>query len=769
MMSRQGGDMRKPRVFEADEYTRDPRDAKIAASRRMGRDIKRGIVELVTNSDQAYGQQNGRRVTERHPIVIELRRNAEPGYCLFQVRDRATGMSPDDLWQKFSRGGRPPDSRGRSFFGIGAKDCAVFGRLVVETIDADGWYARFEMSDSFRKPRGKETRATAEDRKRMGLEGRGTGTTASVFVRSPDFRFPQFTKLHGELSAYYALRDIVQRCRVMLMEPASQRSEKLVYHYPWTDSQGQLREDVASEFDGVIELPEGFAKPRLNIYRFPEPFEGSPTDPVFQGGVIIKSTYAIHGLTLLGLEHDPIARKFAGVLEDPNIDRLMQEWDDREQADPASPAHPADNPGPVVNQDRTPANGGLDPNHPYTARLFGKARAILESLVNLERQRTAAEPRGQTSASLRNSFDRLGPALGRYLEEEETTAKPKRAGLYFIPPGLTVEPSGTRTAALYYRDDLRAPSLPPRFDSSNVRVCQVIDAPTELGESLSPDIHEYRWYVTVKGGPERGQALITAHVGEELSEEPLRVNVAIKPPIPMEFGFEKENYFFRPGVKKRVRVLVPIGDLDQYGEVIRGHLEPGKDIVWRAPDTVRAELDEELGVGVATFVVEGRTDNAQAKIRVVLGPLEDEATLHVRRTGVPPLKLELDDKETDPPPERAAVLSRSCLWPEHKGYPCLHIFTRHPHVEDVVGSSLERQDTREFRLLAAELITTAVVQYKVERDKQLLNADRLRPTDVYVKHHEHVFKQLSFVRRHVVDTLLAPAASTAEPERVTVS
>ena len=101
------------------------------ASNAMKGDIVRGLVELITNCDDAYGDVDG-----KIRIEVEHRKN-KPWKVI--VRDRAAGMRKEKMVKAIGGlGGRTSgfehgkDVRGN--LGRGAKDLAAFGPVTFENL-----------------------------------------------------------------------------------------------------------------------------------------------------------------------------------------------------------------------------------------------------------------------------------------------------------------------------------------------------------------------------------------------------------------------------------------------------------------------------------------------------------------------------------------------------------------------------------------------------------------------------------------------------------
>lgn len=113
-----------------------PRAFKQDASNAMKGDIVRGLIELITNCDDAYGDDAQGKIR----IEVEHRRSA-PWQVI--VRDRAKGMRKarmanaiGDIGTRMS--GFEEGARVRGNLGRGTKDLAAFGPVTFESV-CDGF------------------------------------------------------------------------------------------------------------------------------------------------------------------------------------------------------------------------------------------------------------------------------------------------------------------------------------------------------------------------------------------------------------------------------------------------------------------------------------------------------------------------------------------------------------------------------------------------------------------------------------------------------
>lgn len=148
----------------------------------MRSDIVRGLIELITNSDDAYASLASERLGK---ISVEVEhRKGQPWLAI--VRDRACGMTAEVMKARLKQlGGRTSgfesgESR-RGNLGRGAKDLAAFGEVTFESI-VDKEYACFRLhpNGTYDLDQGVATEKEREkawylSRKRYGSHGTGSG------------------------------------------------------------------------------------------------------------------------------------------------------------------------------------------------------------------------------------------------------------------------------------------------------------------------------------------------------------------------------------------------------------------------------------------------------------------------------------------------------------------------------------------------------------------------------------------------------------------
>ena len=233
----------------------------------MGNDIVRGIVELITNSDAAYSAS---RISKRSQRPITVLVNSSKRWI--EVRDRACGMAPKTVEEKFTEGGAISAEGQRGYFGLGAKDCAVFGSLRLKTIDDKGMFTEVHIPGDFENCQWGHGTATKRDYEEVhGTPRRHTGTVVRITVDKLEqggARMPRFESLVTGLRTHFALRSVNQRNKVTLRSDGRKPnlSESLVYSgFPWES------ETAKYLYEGLVPV-EGYpeSRPELKLYELAE-------------------------------------------------------------------------------------------------------------------------------------------------------------------------------------------------------------------------------------------------------------------------------------------------------------------------------------------------------------------------------------------------------------------------------------------------------------------------------------------------------------------
>jgi hypothetical protein len=663
-------------------------DAELA----MGADPVRAIVELVTNSDDAYVKAGERRKGSIR-IEVERRRKAS---SLIGVRDRAGGMTLDEMQERLGKeasrtSGFEGDLDVRGLLGRGAKDCAAFGKVTWESVTPDE-VARWELSANgryrgFRRKRGR----TNSDELR-------TGTEATLEV-DPRFTLKTHSNLAQALTRHYELRPCLmdrEGREVHLVDLNQERDAHLVYDLP----KGELVANETMPIDGF----EGDSA-RVKLYMSEENLDDGWDREYWKHGLLIKAGRAAYDVFAGRFEQEqwaPYFGHFYGEVDVPAISRLIREYDDLTESNMAPTRT---NPVRLVTRDRR----GLAKNHPFTVALMSALESFVSPYVEKLRKdrEAAAEAKGLTQRT-QERLRGLGKVLGQFFQEEEESIGDDEQGepspgLQVIPSAQVVEPDSVARFTVRLRPEpTRWPDLTP-----SARMALVSGAAAVVPEEMElRDRGEYfSRSFTVTDLAEGELCEIEVSAGDYVATCVLECRRAPAPDPIDSLQFEHSTYRVKDGGTRVLKVLAPWELVADETTTLQVSISGDSSITLESSEGVFA-YDYDRQCGRAAVAVHGRTVGSRAKVTAALGEQVAVAELEVTVSGSGLIRFEFVDK---PLPQRA-------LWDAD----VLKISAIDKSIARYLGSSPDfpGQEQVHFRTILAELVAFHSVRRVVDRRRK---------------------------------------------------
>lgn len=704
----------------------------------MRGDIVRALVEYVTNSDDAYARKKAKG---KILVEVEHKRGEEPWEA--RVRDRASGMTLVEMKERIGKQGVRASGfelgeAVRGNLGLGSKDPACFGKVRFDSIK-DGMYAWFSIDDEGNRTAiPKPMKATKEMRDALGIPANGTVVT--ITVTQPIIN-PRHDTLKQRLERHVLLRDIVQagdrEVDLLHANKPGAKAERL--HYP----EPKVTERVNKK---GAELP-GYkgATADIVIAEADEPFpDEGPHSATRQSGLLIKGRRGIYESTLFAFEGNQYALAFNGYIRCEDVDRIASEYDER--AEKRIP-HTVDNPRPIISRQRD----GLADDHPLYQAIRRLAEAELAPLIQEREKKIKAKSRQVENARTTKLLSQLAKEAAKFMqeaaEEEEldlggVIGKDKVAPLAIIPGAVEMPLSTERTitvmASKVGLDGATDLEVELTFAPPGVVTCQ--PEKVKLGPSRRRD-DVLTGTTKLTAGPTIGGTMLNAQLGARSDDCAIDVVEPTAKPVPIppaSLEFERPAYRLVLNKPKKIKIRAPLGAY---------------------PDGTSVRVSS----GVKGIVV---LDGGKVELRQHDDALAMEGTIHVEGR----IERESGDVTVTDPSHRSATASATVvrreesgadfepkLVPEFQGdqraqwstdYSELRIMGEHPAVRPYVGEKEKDypgQDTREFKMLTAELMSDAVVR-RILQEKY--REDELDAGSFYVMHNKLMARLL--VRAHRV-------------------
>jgi hypothetical protein len=674
------------------------------------RSVLDALVELITNSDDAY-RGNG-IVDEGGKIIIEVtRRRGEQPSCII-VKDRAGGMTLEEMKEGILKyGAFSAQQESRGFMGRGAKDIVALGNATFESVK-NNKINRVEITTEFRRRIYKPRNAKQEDYREFGLKPERGGMRVQLEVDKAH-TVPQHENLCRELSRHYALRDIIRRRDVRIVDARTSQETTLRY----TPPEGELVVNERKQFDS----PYQDAVARLQIFR-----AGTELATELQQGIIICGAYTVHQVTRFSpdLDQDSEGRHFFGRLDCDYIRKLQLEF---EKFRKANEKPPLNNPVDIVDPNR---RKGLDyEGHPFVKKLFNWAEDLLRKEVEKAKGEESQRRREVANEDTTRRLNDLSRAVARYLKErlEEETLAPRtpeqeaalnREGVLLNPQFQRIavgekKRMGYTVLSLGRGDD--PPHVTVEIDGEGMKVNP--REPLLKAQRKNPDrLTAYFEVEGVKPGEDR----LTVRHKNELIAPVSRTLQIIEPEDPYAnyadgVSFENQHYSVHDN---GTRTLVFVAKGRRF-----------RTVHWAARDLVETSNPQAVAImrGKALTVknvsndvwrgeiqIEGRGVGKRARITLSVPTKDGRETTNatvavVSKEDPPQVSVQIRIVPDSYGPWRAA-------WdrdmPNH-----LKIYAQHPTIARYLGREHDGypgQRSPQFRVLLAEIVAEKVVQRILE-------------------------------------------------------
>jgi len=667
------------------------------ASQAIRGDIIRALIELITNSDDAYAGAPGQ-------IVVRVSKSMDTEFpVMIQVQDQAVGLDAEGLIRNFSilGGQKISEERhehARGLLGRGAKDVASLGLIRFEAIK-NGNYSRMTLTSTGQwKLDAENVPATEGNRIVLGLDLEQNGLMATVYVQR-HIRVMSKAQLQEKLSHHAQLRDLIARRQVRLQDERDGMFTAIL-------ESREARGEVVIDKDLSL---NGYDKPvHIVIRRFPSKVPGSLNE-YSEHGLLVRSGPTVFENTWFNLDGRPEVNFFAGEITAPEVGEIIRAFDegDREYGGATR----------LLARDRD----GLVATHPYRKELARAVTAEVKPLLDsLATQMDAGRKQGE---ELSRAFKVAGAALREQLNEilqeiEETIPSGGEGSdevfdLVVVPPRRLALPGAKLSFHVRARDLPDAPAIVSVEDSSNN---DVISSVAPSAEPWQPHgrLEAFQTLVFATAGLDEGTATLRVQVGDHIAKAQIIVQAPDEQDdvTPIELELQPSSARVAPTRGKRLLVRAPLDLADQALEVgytgvdlfevptsVVLRTEPGGRWVTAV---VRLQAGNEKGQGVVTVRAANQA-STQANILV------DETA---GRGGLD-LDFELTAQKS---PTRRIELRTA------EGSIRLRIYGLHPTFAGVFGSydvvqeNWTKENSPEARAVLAEVVASELAGHLTEVD-----------------------------------------------------
>lgn len=724
----------------------EPRYFLQTAERAMKGDIVRGLVELITNADDSYGEIEFCRLKTSGKISIYIERRRKNKNTTVIVKDRAEGMVLEEMVHKLKRVGgitsKFLETKGfktRGLMGRGSKECVVFGRLTFKSIK-NNIYSELQLKKPAHFIPVIKRLVTEIDRVELNIP-KGNGTVVILDVDS-QFKIPSHQFLVDNLPKYYSLRDIFaspqRKLKLHNSSKPKSRNDRLVY----VAKEGNPVLDEAFEVPGYPK-----AEAHISVLKTSGRIKAEPNSPYWEGGILIKSNHAIHGVTGFArdIENNPYFEHYFGRIRCPYIDRLAIEYELKEKR---KIPHSTANPSRIIDPLRSE---GLTANHPFTKALYGEAKRRIKILLKQDEEEATSKTKEIENKKTTERLRRLATEVSKFIKDRTENLEDledenylddsdiSSGGMIIIPRGLRIPIGEVKNFYVYVKP---APQQPERrielsTESQAILLNSDVEGLLERSNgifysSFSVMGMDYADNIKIKVSWSGIEKYVSVSV---VKKEEVHPNVK-------DFAFEKNEYKVRKGKQKEILILANWPGFI-HGEVecqVTSDNDEFIDFTGKKTRLKHAAFDDGTEMGIGKLKVFGKKVGGPTTLKTALQQREITTKIFV----IPPrdlghdFEIKLVDEDLG---EQRAVWDGNFL----------KISGRHNSIRRYLGPApdFSGQKSIHFRLLLAELIADNVARRVLELNSQknIKEYEEMDVSSFYQKHRRYMNEFLEIAHK----------------------
>ena len=672
------------------------------ADQAMAGDVMRGLVELITNCDDAYGPNEG--------DITVLRILKADGTASLAVCDAGPGLSPEGLKTCFSilggkNSGFHKGDDVRGLFGRGAKDTAAFGRTTFESIN-HGTYGVLHLRRSGDWSLNQHD-ATSDDFAKLSLPEGGSGLVATMHLEQNPKSLPSFPELVRRLSNHVQLRRVSRNRRITvrnLQEGKPRRSEVA----RWNPPTGEVL------FDDSIEIPGYNATAQLVIKKLRAP-ASEPSNAYASHGVEVRGSKAIYQISKFDWSGPEIKWVYAEVTC-PKIDELIRDFED-------SANDPVGNPQPLIRRDRD----GLAPEHPFTIALRNSVFAVLTPFLE-EMIPSGSDPVG--GKKLKNDLSDAGKQLAALLEADLARIEdPSFAGglrpvslapIQIIPPRVNLRLHKKRTMTVLANEERISDPSQLVVSSADTSIV----AASELTDFKKHATFEHTLIANFAiEALDLGRSTVVVHTIDRQFSASAEIRISDDPPAepeePTELQWANSSMSVANGKTRTITLEAPMDRAPEGLLVCRVEIED------RGIELIDDEIELHQNANgwlSGKCRIKGAEVGSTTRIRGFAGAEEAIGSVRVTKpSGLEGLGLSLEILDTKLSDFRAVMKQVDT------GH-LITLYARHDGLSELIGKSkadgsFENEEKIEVRVAMAEIIGSTITDWLLTREAAKSPAD----------------------------------------------
>jgi len=665
--------------------------------------IYEALLEILTNCDDAYESLNNGSLDYTGDVRIEYDRGGKKNPTILRIKDKAIGMSLDQMKDKLMTYHKKTSTTSRSFFGRGLRDVTALGDVKVSSIK-DGLFSEVTMFKTLDVQASADCEKPSKDEiKYLGTKKHGTTIEVTIPPGSKSQYNPQVESIINTLPRHYALSRILDsKNKTINLTIVTDKEEFKVSH---TEPDGEL------VFEKKIEIPKYNTFSKFRLYKLKNLVDENYNDSFRTTGISVFGKKACFQKNFLdkNIDREPLAQRYYGYLECEHLDKLMHEWHENETN---NKKHNPLNASFILNPTRT---DGVKKDHPFVIELFNEPIKVLKKFINEDKKNSSGDK--QTDEKLSKLVDEMMKDCADLLDDidrDESGGENKGALALqewrAIPSGLRVLVGEEKKISVYtFEQNLnKGKNLELYVSDKQKEFLEVKDNTIEMVKTKN-DPNKYVGVFTIKGKSEKSVEVSFRHNKQVKTQAKIDIFLEKNRDFKNDIEFDKKLYNVVRDKNRTIKVFA------KYPEIINENNKELKvlsnqDGQIKFKPICNFNIIKNTNYAIGEISVKGLKLESTSKLEITNGIILDSCSVTVvdkEDENKNPFKWDVD--RFDLGPNRAA-------W-DTTDPNLLKISSKHLTIKKYLGSDVKPfpySESALFRILLVEILAEKFAEKRVD-------------------------------------------------------
>jgi len=696
--------MRNNKIIQLGEITSKKMGIKFQRDLAMPT-IFEALIEIITNSDDAYEKLNN-SLEYCGDLRIEYFRGGKKNPTILKVKDKACGMSYEEMKKKLLEYHERTSTTSRGFFGRGLRDVTALGDVKVSSMH-NGFFSEVIMKQDLSVySTFQNAKPTKDICKNLGVKKSGTTIEVIIPAGSKSDYNPYAETIIKHLPKHYALSRILHEKNKTINLTFVDQNKGTEHKISFIEPNGEL------VFEKQFSIEKYSTKCKFKLFRLKDILDESFADAYKTTGIAVYGKKVCFQKNFLdkSLDKEQLAFRYYGKLECPYIDHLMDEWYKNEYT---NKKHNSLNDTFILNPTRLE---GLKISHPFIKELFKEPVRTLIEFINKDKKNYSTGTQSDEKLSkLMNEMMKDCADLLNDIDRDETTGNEKGVlgTLEWrpIPSGLRILVGEEKNISIYtFKENIsKGNKIEIIIQDKDKKFIEVEKQCLELLATKN-DNRKYVASFKIKGIEVKDKIdLIFRYNNQIKTQAKIEVYIEKNRNFVKDLEFEKKEYNVTRDGSRRIKIFA------KYPEIINEENLSAKiliedPIAINGPKICNFKIVKGTNYAVSEIFIKGLKLESISKIIAMTQLVQDSALIKVvfkEEENQNPYQWDVNPHDLGPSRAAWDTVSPNLL----------KISSKHPSIKKYLGSDKKPypySETPMFKLLLVEILAEKFAEKRVD-------------------------------------------------------